>query len=96
MANRRLLLACAWCGPAFAVMFAIGFVLLAGFLPPPSPSDSPAQIVDFYREDQTALRIGMCVMMLATPLIGPWGIAMASQTRRTESGFPILTAIQVF
>ena len=96
MENRKLLLACLWCGPVFAVLFGIAFVFLAGFLPPPTPHDSPAEIVDFYTEDQTALRIGMCVMMLATPLLGPWGIALASQTRRTETGFPILTAIQVF
>lgn len=96
MQSRKLLLACAWCGPVFAGLFAIGFVFLSGFLPPPSPSDSAAEVVDFYRDDQTAFRVGTCLMMLAVPLLGPWGIALASQTRRTETGFPVLTAIQIF
>jgi hypothetical protein len=95
MQDRKLLLACAWCGPVFALLFAIGFALLAGLIPPPSPEDSPAEIVDFYRDDLTAFRVGACLMMLALLFLPPWGVAMASQTRRTESGFPVLTAIQL-
>lgn len=91
----KLLLVAVWCGPVFAFLFAIGFVLLAGFLPPPSPEDSAAEIVAFYRSDLDAIRAGTVVMMLATPFLAPWGLAMASQTRRTERGFPIITCLQV-
>ena len=96
MENRKLLLACLWCGPAFALLFAVGLARVSGFIPPPSPHDSPQEIGNFYTDDLTAFRIGTCLMMLAAPLLGPWGIALASQTRRTETGFPVLTAIQVF
>ena len=94
--NSKLLVACAWCGPAFALCFAIGFVLLAGFLPPPSPEDSAREIVDMYRDDD-AIKAGTVVMMLGTIFAPFWGIAMASQTRKTEADkdFPVLTYVQV-
>lgn len=93
--NTRTLLACAWCGPLFALLFAIGFVPLAGFLPPPTAHDSAAEIVAMYESDPDLFRLGTIVMMIGVFFIAPWGCAMASQTRRTEKGFPILTCIQV-
>jgi len=38
--NRRIQLVCAWCGPVFLVLFGIGLVPLAGFVPPPAANDS--------------------------------------------------------
>lgn len=93
--NTRLLRICTWCGPVFALLFAIGFVLLAGFLPPPSPNDSASEIAALYQDDLDAIRIGTVVMMLAVPFGAPWGLAMASQVRRTETGFPLITYLQL-
>jgi hypothetical protein len=93
--DRRLLLVCAWCGPLFALLFAIGFAVLAGFLPPPSPNDSAAKIVSMYRDHRDAIRFGTVFMMLGTPFIAPWGAVIAAQTRRTERGFPVLACIQL-
>jgi len=74
------------------VLFGIGFVL-AGFLPPPAPSETAAQIARFF--DSDSVRAGTVVMMAGIPLIGVWGCALAALTRRTETGFPVLTCIQV-
>jgi hypothetical protein len=92
--DRRLLMAGVWCGPLFALLFAIGFIM-AGFLPPPKAHDSAAEITRMYVDHRDAIRIGTVLMMTATLFIAPWGVAMASQTRRTETGFPALTAIQL-
>lgn len=92
--QRGLLLACLWCGPLFALIFAIGFVL-AGWLPPPHAHDSAQEIARMYTEDRDAIRAGTVIMMIGTLFIAPWGVAMATQTRRTETGFPVLTAIQL-
>jgi hypothetical protein len=91
--DARFLAGCVWCGPAFAVVFGIGFVL-AGFLPPPAPSDTAAQIARFF--DSDSVRAGTVIMMAGIPLIGVWGCALAALTRRTETGFPVVTCIQVF
>jgi hypothetical protein len=96
MNDPRLLRGFLWCGPAFMVLFFIGFVPLAGYLPPPSPGDNAAEVVSFYTDNETPLRVGMCVMMLAALFFGPWGIALAALTRRTEKGTPACTWIQVF
>jgi len=90
--DSRFLIACTWCGPAFAVLFGAGFVL-AGFLPPPSPNETAVQIAHFFNSD--SMRAGTVIMMAGTPLIGVWGCALAGLTRRTEKGFPILTLMQV-
>jgi hypothetical protein len=93
-ADSRFLIACTWCGAVvFAVLFGVGFAVLAQFIPPPSPSETAAQIAHLFNSD--AKRAGTVVMMAGTPFIGVWGCAVASQTRRTETGFPIITCIQV-
>jgi hypothetical protein len=93
--NRTAQLLCAWSGPVLVVLFTIGFVLLAGFIPPPSPTDSPQEITAMYRENLTEIRIGMVLSILAVGLMFPWGAAIAAQTRRTEGGFPVLTYTQL-
>lgn len=93
--NRRFMRWCLWSGPAMAVLFGIGFFPLAGFMPPPSPHDTAAEIVRWYQDNLDGIRIGTVIMMLATPLIAPWGVALAAQTARTEKGFPVIAAIQI-
>jgi hypothetical protein len=96
MAGRdaRFLTICTWCGAVvFAVLFGIGFAVLGQLIPPPAPSESATWIAHFVGNDR--FRAGTVVMMAGVPFIGIWGCAVASQTRRTESGFPVITCIQV-
>ena len=57
----RIQVWCLWCGAVFAVLFGVGIVL-AGFVPPPSPADTAAQTQEFYRSNANAIRVGMVVM----------------------------------
>ena len=51
-------LACAWV-TAISLLFSIlGFVVLAGYVPPPHADDSAAEIARFYSEDSTRIRSG--------------------------------------
>jgi hypothetical protein len=93
--NRRVLLTCAWIGPALAVLFAIGMIPLAHFFPPPGPNRSGASIATLYTSHLTSLRFGCVLMSIAMTLIAPWGATIAVMMRRTERGIPILTYIQV-
>jgi hypothetical protein len=90
----RIQVWCLWCGAVFAVLFGVGIVV-AGFLPPPSPANTAAQIQDFYRSNATAIRAGMVVMTLAAPFLAVWGCAVTAQASRTEKGVPILTCLQL-
>lgn len=85
----------AWCGPVLVLFFFIGLVPLAGFVPPPDPSGSAAEIQRLYAEDLTAVRAGLLLSTVAVALFFPWGASIAVLTRRSESGFPILSYTQV-
>lgn len=94
--NRGVQLLCAWCGPLSGVIMLIGFVGIAQFVPPPHPTDSAAQIRDFYLDDLTSIRIGMLLSIISMALIAPWGAAIVAQTRRMElRGYPILASTQI-
>ena len=88
--SRRLLLACAWSGPLFLVVLAVGMVPLAGLLPPPAANASAAEIVDLYTSRQSGMRAGLVLMMLAMGLLGPWVAAMSAQLRRIGERVTVL------
>jgi len=93
--NARTQRVCAWCGPALAVLFFIGFGLIARFLPPPSPALSAAGIANFYRENSFQIRVGMTIAMWAGTLCTPWVIALGLQMKRIEGSWAPLAYIQM-
>jgi hypothetical protein len=93
--DRKVQLACLWGGPLFAVLYMLGCVPLAGFIPPPSPAASAASIASLYRDNVDEIRVGCVLMMIGAAFIAPWGASIAAQTRRMETGVPILTYVQL-
>ena len=75
---------CVWGGPFCAALLGIG-LLMAGFVPPPSPSLSAEEIATIYRTDANMIRAGM--------LLGLFGMAgyialvgtISAQMRRMQS-----------
>ncbi|WP_370942243.1 hypothetical protein AB5J62_24345 [Amycolatopsis sp. cg5] len=78
--------ACIWCGPAFVVLVLAGWGLLAGFFPPPSPSDSPDQVAAMFRDGGGWMKLGLVIAMVGAGLLAPWFAATAVQLRRIEGG----------
>lgn len=74
----------------FMAMFGVGFILIAGFVPPPQPTADPDQIAQLFRAHSLAIRVGMCVCVLGSGFLLPWGGAISAQLRRIE-GWPALT-----
>src|ERR1700756_2773363 len=95
MQARRVQLAFIWCGPLAVLLFLIGWVLLAGYLPPIAPTASAHEVADWYVTHVTAIRLGLFVSSIAMPLVIPFGIAIAVQLRASEPAVPILTYGQV-
>jgi hypothetical protein len=85
---------CAWCGPLFVVVFFAG-MLLAGFLPPPSPQDSAREVASFYADDTDLVRFGLFVMMVAAMLTGPFVAVISVQLRRIEGDRPTMAYTQL-
>lgn len=84
MSNRRIQLACVYACFVFVVLFLVGWVFLAGFVPPPSPTDSAQKIADQYRDNLTGIRVGMVISIFSAALLLPWGGAVCAQMRRVE------------
>jgi hypothetical protein len=91
--DRRTQQLCALSGVGCVALFMIGFFLVAGFIPPPSPNASAHDIGEFYRQHSTGIRVGMVISMFAAGLTGPWVAAMTVQLRRIE-GWSVLVLTQ--
>lgn len=86
---------CAWGGPVLAVLWIGGFWILAGFMPPPAPSRTAADIAEVYRHHTNALRAGILLTVTAGALLGPFFALVSVHMRRTERDRPILAYTQL-
>jgi hypothetical protein len=80
--NRRIQLVCAWCGPVFLLLFGIGLVPLAGFVPPPAANDTPQQVVRLYTEHHVRVQAGLSLMLFSTAFVAPWVAVLCTQLKR--------------
>jgi hypothetical protein len=86
---------CIYSGPAFVVMFGIGYWAIAHLVPPPSPLQTPAEVVSFYSHRTNYIRLGLLVALAGVPLQLPFVTAISRQLRRIEGKFATLSAIQL-
>jgi hypothetical protein len=86
--NQRLAV---WCGPLFALLFFIGFGVIARFIPPPDPANSAGTVAAMYVHHANSIRLGMVVSMFALVLYVPWIAAISVQLKRIEGQHSALT-----
>src|SRR5271156_1602340 len=86
---------CVWAGPVMMVIWMIGFLPLAGFVPPPSPGSTAQQIAAMYRERTTSIRFGLLLTVIAVPLLAPFFTVIAIHMKRIEGRYAPLTYIQL-
>ena len=84
MSDKRVQLYCAYSVFGFIAAFLIGWVLLAGFVPPPSPAASAEHIAELYRHRLLGIRAGMVIAVFSSALLLPWGGAICAQMLRIE------------
>jgi hypothetical protein len=89
--DRTSQLVCTYCGYVFVVVFCIGFVGFAGFVPPPDPGAAAEQIAAFFRADPVNIRIGLCITLFASALLLAWGGAVSVQVKRLEGRYSPIT-----
>jgi hypothetical protein len=88
-------LVCLWSGYAFFPLYLLGIVVVAGFIPPPSPVLDGQAIVDLFEQGRTRILFGMLICIVASALFVPWSVAITAQMRRIEDGeFPVFTWVQ--
>jgi hypothetical protein len=86
---------CLWSGYAFFVLYLIGIVAVAGFIPPPLPSLDAVATAAFFNARHARVLVGMSICAFASPLYLLWGVALFAQMFRLERPrFPALSAAQ--
>lgn len=93
--NARTQKVCALCGAGMALLFFVGFCLLARFLVPPPPTAGAVEIAHLFNADQQRIRAGMIVVLFGAALMMPWVAAIAVQMRRIEGRHCPLTYTQL-
>jgi hypothetical protein len=89
-------MALTWCGPIYIVGFVIGFIILAGFIPPPHANLTANQIANVYRHNTDGIRAGLFIALGITCLYAPFAAVIATQMLRLEQGRrPLLTFVQL-
>jgi hypothetical protein len=84
----------AWGGILSMVILLLGMWVIAGFVPPPGPHDTAAQIVHIYATRATRIRIGIIIACAGVTLLVPWSVAIAIQMRRIEGALSPLAWTQ--
>jgi len=92
--NRTVHKLCAWSGVLLLIIMAVGFVLMAGYIPTRSPSQSATETAQFIIGNRTTIRWGMIVTMFSAALLQPFYTEIALQMRRIEGRYPALALIQ--
>jgi hypothetical protein len=91
-ANQRL---CVWCGPVGVLFWLVGFAAFAGFVPPPPPTQDPAQVAALYESGRTGIRIGMLLSTFGAALFMPYFAVFSVQLRRIEGRHAPLALTQL-
>ncbi|MDB5968355.1 MAG: hypothetical protein JWQ90_805 [Hydrocarboniphaga sp.] len=86
---------CLWCGPAFLLLFGIGFWGCAGFVPPIAPSLGAADVAAYYQSHTTGIRLGMAIAMGGAGLIAPWVALITVLMLRIRGNSPALAYTQL-
>lgn len=92
--RRTIHLTSVWTGPAFFVLYLIAFGIIAGYLPPPSPSLSAAEVLQLFQDDGQRIRLGLILGMIFCTLLFPFFAAFSIQIARIEGRLPILAMMQ--
>jgi len=80
--KRLIDLVCACGGMIFAVLFGIGFLGIARFVPPLDPHDTAQQTAAIFRSNTNSIRTGLLVCYIGCPFFLAFGASISAQTRR--------------
>lgn len=93
--NAKSQIIAAWCGPAMMVLMGIGWVLLAGYFPPHSPTLSGADMAAFYQAHPVRIRFGLLITLWGTAFYVPFTAVLSLQMARIEGSVPVWSWTQL-
>jgi hypothetical protein len=78
---------CAWAGIVATVIWVLGFFVISGFVPAPSPLNGMAQTADRFRGSPNSIRAGLVITCLGAGLVVPWTAAISICMKRMEGRY---------
>lgn len=88
--------ACTWCGIGFLAALFVLFMLVAGLIPPLSPTADASHITQYLTDHQLRIRWGVALMLVASASVIPFNAALTMRIRRAEGGrWGILSVTQL-
>jgi hypothetical protein len=93
--NLRWQLICAWCGPAFVLLFVTFWGWIGGNLPPAGPSLSAEEIAAYYRANSVTIRVGFAGAVVFMCLYMPWSAVLSARMARIEGQMRSLAYLQL-
>lgn len=76
-------------GLAFGAIFFIALIWLLNMLPPPDADMTADQLAQWYRDQDTRIKVGAVIASYASGCLLPIWIVIAVQVARQEDGWPI-------
>jgi hypothetical protein len=93
--SRQIQILCAWCGPAFVILYGLSWVVLGHNYPPPDPTFSAQQLVsDYYVKYRDSILLGQSLSTCLGMLYLPWTCQLTVQMWQREKT-PILSLLQL-
>jgi hypothetical protein len=86
---------CIYSGPLLMIIFMIGFWVVGGLVPPPSPNLPADQVAAYYADNALRIRLGLMISMLGAGLTFPFTVAIFQQMRRIEGGIGPMSLVQL-
>ena len=93
--NTRVLMFGAWGALLYPSLLIIGWWWMAGFVPPPEPNDTAADIVNRFNGNLFGIRAGMVITMFGAMMAMPLGATAAYFISRIEGFVGPLTMLQI-
>jgi len=92
---RKIQIACAWCGPAFVIVYGLTWAVLGHNYPPPDPTFSAVDLVNnFYLKYRSQILLGQSLSAATGILYLLWACQLTVQMWQRERT-PILSLLQL-
>lgn len=84
-----------WSAGAFFLLWLVGFVFFAQWIPPIAPSTGADDIAALFQERSVPIRVGMVLMSLGTIFYLPWTMTLAGLIKEIEGKSFFLSGTQL-
>lgn len=92
--NARTQRLCVWATPVAFVLLCLALIV-ASWVPFPSPNHSAAYMGDYYRDHADSIRLGAVLLAAGAALLAPLAAVLAVQIKRIEGEFSPLAYLEL-